>query len=106
MPCAPATAIARSRRPRHYLFVELALYARLPILPALSDRAVQPRYWRSPTVLLSVLPAHVYRVASTSAFAGCRWPPEIILTAVRWYLGHPLSAPRTCSQVVRCGHRL
>jgi transposase-like protein len=25
-------------------------------------------------------------------FAGYRWPPEVILTAVRWYLGHPLSA--------------
>jgi transposase, IS6 family len=24
-------------------------------------------------------------------FAGYRWPPEVILTAVRWYLGHPLS---------------
>jgi transposase-like protein len=29
---------------------------------------------------------------SASAFAGYRWPPEVILTAVRWYLGHPLSA--------------
>ena len=28
-----------------------------------------------------------------SAFSGYRWPPEVILTAVRWYLGHPLSAP-------------
>jgi transposase, IS6 family len=27
-----------------------------------------------------------------SVFAGYRWPPEVILTAVRWYLGHPLSA--------------
>jgi len=29
---------------------------------------------------------------STSAFSGYRWPPEVILTAVRWYLAHPLSA--------------
>ena len=29
---------------------------------------------------------------SASAFAGYRWPREAILTAVRWYLGHPLSA--------------
>jgi transposase-like protein len=29
---------------------------------------------------------------SASAFAGYRWPPEVILTAVRWYLGDPLSA--------------
>ncbi len=28
----------------------------------------------------------------TSAFSGYRWPPEVILTAVRWYLAHPLSA--------------
>jgi transposase-like protein len=29
---------------------------------------------------------------SVSAFAGYRWPSEVILTAVRWYLSHPLSA--------------
>src|SRR5688500_20242251 len=29
---------------------------------------------------------------SASAFSGYRWPPEVILMAVRWYLGHPLSA--------------
>ena len=29
---------------------------------------------------------------STSAFAGYRWPPEVILLAVRWSLSHPLSA--------------
>ncbi len=28
---------------------------------------------------------------SGSAFSGYRWPPEVILLAVRWYLGHPLS---------------
>jgi transposase-like protein len=33
-----------------------------------------------------------FTVASASAFAGYRWPPEVILTAVRWYLSHPLSA--------------
>jgi len=26
-----------------------------------------------------------------SAFSGYRWPPEVILTAVRWDLSHPLS---------------
>jgi transposase-like protein len=30
--------------------------------------------------------------ASSSAFSGYRWPPEVILTAVRWYLSYPLSA--------------
>ena len=29
---------------------------------------------------------------SASAFAGYRWPPEVILLAVRWSLSHPLSA--------------
>src|SRR5919199_752330 len=29
---------------------------------------------------------------STSAFAGYRWPPDVILLAVRWSLSHPLSA--------------
>src|SRR5687767_14294724 len=28
---------------------------------------------------------------SGSAFSGYRWPPEVILMAVRWYLSHPLS---------------
>jgi len=31
---------------------------------------------------------------SASAFAGYRWPAEVILLAVRWSLSHPLSA--TC----------
>src|ERR687883_525654 len=30
--------------------------------------------------------------ASTSAFSGYRWPSEVILTAVRWYLAYPLSS--------------
>src|SRR6266545_8019190 len=29
---------------------------------------------------------------SSSAFAGYRWPEEVILLAVRWFLSHPLSA--------------
>src|SRR4051794_34559481 len=29
---------------------------------------------------------------STAAFAGYRWPADVILMAVRWYLAHPLSA--------------
>ena len=28
----------------------------------------------------------------TSAFSGYRWPANVILMAVRWYLRHPLSA--------------
>ena len=30
--------------------------------------------------------------ATTSAFSGYRWPSDIILTAVRWYLAYPLSS--------------
>jgi transposase-like protein len=29
---------------------------------------------------------------SVSAFSGYRWPPDVILTAVRWYASYPLSA--------------
>ena len=32
--------------------------------------------------------------ASSGAFSGYRWPPEVIVTAVRWYLSYPLSAPQ------------
>jgi transposase-like protein len=28
---------------------------------------------------------------SATAFCGYRWPAEVILMAVRWYLAHPLS---------------
>ena len=38
-----------------------------------------------------------FTVNSTSAFAGYRWPPDVILMAVRWYCSLPLSA----AQVVR-----
>ena len=30
--------------------------------------------------------------ASSGAFSGYRWPLELILTVVRWYLSYPLSA--------------
>jgi transposase-like protein len=33
-----------------------------------------------------------FTAASGSAFAGYRWPPDVLLMAVRWYLAHPLSA--------------
>src|ERR671923_597315 len=29
---------------------------------------------------------------SISAFSGYRWPADVILTAVRWYLAYPLSS--------------
>jgi len=33
-----------------------------------------------------------FTIRSTSAFSGYRWPADVILMAVRWYLRHPLSA--------------
>jgi transposase, IS6 family len=33
-----------------------------------------------------------FTATSVSAFSGYRWPPDVILLAVRWDLGHPLSA--------------
>jgi transposase-like protein len=33
-----------------------------------------------------------FTARSISAFAGYRWPEEVILLAVRWSLSHPLSA--------------
>ena len=33
-----------------------------------------------------------FTARSSSAFAGYRWPEEVILLAVRWSLSHPLSA--------------
>jgi IS6 family transposase len=38
-----------------------------------------------------------FTALSTSAFSGYRWPPDVILMAVRWYCSLPLSA----AQVVR-----
>ena len=33
-----------------------------------------------------------FTIRSASAFSGYRWPTDVILMAVRWYLRHPLSA--------------
>src|ERR687888_642959 len=33
-----------------------------------------------------------YTEDSGSAFSGYRWPRDVILTAVRWYLAYPLSS--------------
>jgi transposase-like protein len=33
-----------------------------------------------------------FTAGSSSVFAGYRWPAEVILAAVRWYLSYPLSA--------------
>jgi transposase-like protein len=35
---------------------------------------------------------HTYTEDSASAFSGYRWPTDVILTAVRWYLAYPLSS--------------
>jgi transposase-like protein len=36
--------------------------------------------------------ARDFTIRSASAFSGYRWPADVILMAVRWYLRHPLSA--------------
>jgi hypothetical protein len=33
-----------------------------------------------------------FTAAATSAFAGYRWPADVLLIAVRWYASYPLSA--------------
>ena len=33
-----------------------------------------------------------FTIRSASAFSGYRWPADVILMALRWYLRHPLSA--------------
>jgi transposase-like protein len=33
-----------------------------------------------------------FTATSTSIFSGCRWPADVILAAVRWYVSDPLSA--------------
>src|SRR6266542_3780279 len=33
-----------------------------------------------------------FTLRSASAFSGYRWPADVVLMAVRWYLRHPLSA--------------
>ena len=38
------------------------------------------------------LDAEDFTHASSGAFSGYRWPPDVIVTAVRWYLSYPLSA--------------
>jgi transposase-like protein len=32
-----------------------------------------------------------FTARSVSAFSGYRWPAEVVLMAVRWYVRHPLS---------------
>ena len=36
--------------------------------------------------------------ASSGAFSSYGWSPEVIVTAVRWYLSYPLSARQVSSQ--------
>src|SRR5215470_62700 len=41
--------------------------------------------------------------ASSGAFSGYRWPPEVIVTAVRWYLSYPLSARQVAELLAERG---
>src|SRR5919205_2844396 len=40
---------------------------------------------------------------SASAFSGYRWPRDVILTAVRWYLSYPLSSRRVLELLAERG---
>jgi transposase-like protein len=40
---------------------------------------------------------------SASAFSGDRWPADVILTAVRWYLAYPLSSRQVLGLVAERG---
>jgi transposase-like protein len=40
-----------------------------------------------------------------SAFSGYRWPKDSILTAVRWYLAYPRSAP-SAHRLMSCSRHL
>jgi transposase-like protein len=37
---------------------------------------------------------------TSSAFSGYRWPADVILTAVRWYLAYPLSSRQVLELLV------
>jgi transposase-like protein len=41
--------------------------------------------------------------ASSGAFSGYRWPPDVIITAVRWYLSYPLSARQVAELLAERG---
>lgn len=49
------------------------------------DRAERQRFLREGC-------RRTFTADSATAFAGYRWPAEVILMAVRWYLAHPLSS--------------
>jgi transposase-like protein len=40
---------------------------------------------------------------SVSAFSGYRWPADVILMAVRWYLAYPLSSRRVLELLAERG---
>ena len=44
-----------------------------------------------------------FTTRTASAFAGSRFPPEVILLAVRWYLSYPLSAQQVLELLAERG---
>jgi transposase-like protein len=42
---------------------------------------------------------------TASAFSGYRWPADVILTAVRWYLSYPLSSRQVLELLAERGMR-
>jgi putative transposase len=100
---------------------ESAVHAKLPGLPPRTptrhgrDRTGRQRFRCTGC-------RRTFTIDSATAFCGYHWPADIILTAVRWYLSHPLSStsvmtllaergvdvsPRTVLRGVQtCGPRL
>ena len=56
----------------------------------------------SPT--LRPVPTYLHR-NTLSAFSGYRWPTDVIMMAVRWYLAYPLSSRQLLELLAERGHR-
>ena len=60
-------------------------------MPRQRSETGRPPTLGAPALPMPRLPAQIYRTTGTP-FAGHRWPPEVITTAVRWYFRYRLSA--------------
>ena len=82
--------------------VELAAHAALPFVPAARlqrngvDRRGRQKY-------ACAACRRTFTDNSVSAFSGYRWPADVILTAVRWYLAYPLSSRQMLELVAERG---
>ena len=84
------------------VLVALAAYARLPDLPTAPHQARRLRSPRSSALHLSPC-RRDFTQLSGSAFSGYRWPAEVILAGMRWYLSYPLSARQVAELLAERG---